>query len=392
MPWEATSPVQQRQQFIDEYMKQESSVAELSRRFGISRKTAYKWIERFLSGCELSDRSRRPHSNPRAVREELVDAIVAARKQRPRWGPRKLREVFRRAHPGAELPSVSTFALILSRNGLVVPRKRRRRTPPSTQPLSHVDEANRLWCIDFKGDFLVGRTRCYPLTVMDAHTRYLLACVALPNTRASGVKRALVDVFRQFGLPHAIRSDNGSPFASRAPAGLSELSAWWMKLGIRHERIEPGKPQQNGRHERMHLTLKLDTAMPPRGSLRAQQRAFDRFRREYNELRPHEALGDRTPADFYQPSVLVLPEPSWGKDFVYPEDFEPVRVRKPGTLRWNDRSVFVSSTLRHELLGLRRCRNSWDVYFGPTLLGSLRTSNKKLAFMSQSEPSPMSSE
>ena len=392
MPWKATSPVHQRQQFIDEYMKQESSVAELARQFGISRKTAYKWIDRFLSGCELTDRSRRPHSSPSAVRDELVDAIVTARKQRPRWGPKKLREVLKRAHPGVELPSVSTFAMIFSRHGLVTPRRRRKRTPPSAEPLSHVDEANRLWCIDFKGDFLVGRTRCYPLTVMDAHTRYLLACVALPNTRAPGVKRALVDVFRQFGLPRAIRSDNGSPFASRAPAGLSELSAWWLKLGIRHERIEPGKPQQNGRHERMHLTLKLDTATPPRSSLRAQQRAFDRFRREYNEIRPHEALSNRTPADFYRPSPRTLPEPNWGKDFVYAEEFESVRVRKPGTLRWNDRSVFVSSTLRHELLGLRRCRNSWDVFFGPILLGSLRTSNKKLTFVGQAEPSPMSSE
>jgi transposase InsO family protein len=375
--------MQQRQKFIDEYMRHEDSVADLARRFGISRKTAYKWIERFLSGCELVDRSRRPHSTPNAVRAEIEDAIVAARRQRPRWGPKKLRAALQRANPHVVLPSVSTFALIFKRNGLVVPRRRRSRTPPSTAPLSHVTSCNALWCIDFKGDFVVGRKRCYPLTVMDAHTRYLLACVALPNTRAIGVRRALLEVFRQFGLPQAIRSDNGSPFASRGPAGLSELSAWWLKLGIRHERIEPGKPQQNGRHERMHLTLKLDTATPPSASLRAQRRAFDRFRREYNELRPHEALANHVPADFYAPSLRTLPEPYWGKDFSYPDDFEVVRVRKPGTLHWNNRAVFVTSVLRHELVGLQRRRGSWHVHFGPVRLGSLQTSKERITFTRQ---------
>jgi transposase InsO family protein len=199
-------------------------------------------------------------------------------------------------------------------------------------------EPNALWCIDFKGDFLVGRRRCYPLTVMDAYSRFLLGCVALPNTRVGGVRKAMRSLFDTFGLPVAIRSDNGGPFASKAPAGLSELSTWWLKLGIRHERIEPGKPQQNGRHERMHRTLKLETAMPPSSSMRAQQRAFDRFRLEYNEQRPHEALGQRFPAEFYQRSHRVLPQPYWGRDFDYPEQFETARVRKSGSLPWNDRS------------------------------------------------------
>jgi putative transposase len=372
--------VQQRQKFIDEYMRQEESVSELARRFEISRKTAYKWIGRFVAGCELTDRSRRPHSSPRAVRTEIEDFIVAARKLKPRWGPRKLRAALQRGNPKAELPSVGTFALIFKRNGLVVPRRRRHRTPPSSWPLSHAKAPNALWCIDFKGDFLVGKSRCYPLTVTDAFSRYLIACVALTNTRAAGVRRALLEVFDQFGLPEAIRSDNGSPFASRAPAGLSELSAWWLKLGIRHERIEPGKPQQNGRHERMHLTLKADTAMPPCGSRRAQQRAFEHFRREFNELRPHEALHNRVPADFYERSKRMLPEPSWGRDFSYPDDFELVRVRKLGTLRWNGRSTLISSALRHELLGLQRRSKQWNIYFGPLLLGSLTTTRRKIIF------------
>lgn len=260
--------MEQRKQFIDEYMRGESSMSELARRFGVSRKTHYKWVARYLSTSTLEDQSRKPHHSPRAVAARVEDAIIAARRERPRSGPKKLRASLARANPGVELPSTSTFALILYRNGLITPRRRRRRTPPSTRPLSHATAPNKVWCMDFKGDFLVGKRRCYPLTVMDAY--YLIVCVALPSTRAPAVKRALRRAFDDFGLPDAIRSDNGAPFASRAPCGLSELSAWWAKLGIVHERIEPGKPQQNGRHERMHLTLKLDTASPPSSSNRAQ--------------------------------------------------------------------------------------------------------------------------
>jgi transposase InsO family protein len=372
LPWKDLSLVQQRKAFVDEYLKQLDSVSELCRRFSVSRKTAYKWIDRFLAGCELTDRSRRPHSSPSATAATLEEAIVAARKDRPRWGPKKLRAMLLRAHPGIELPSISTFAAIFKRHGLVVPRRRRRRTPPSSNPLSGATHPNALWCIDFKGDFLVGKSRCYPLTVTDAHSRFLLGCIALPNTRFAGVQRALVTLFQTFGLPDAIRSDNGSPFASKAPAGLSELSAWWLKLGIRHERIEPGKPQQNGRHERMHLTLKVATASPPASSRKAQQRSFDRFRLEYNEQRPHEALGQRFPADFYCRSSRVLPEPYWGRDFNYPAEYERSRVRNSGHLAWNDRSVFISAALKHQWLGLEwQTNGSWRVFFCNLPIGTL---------------------
>jgi putative transposase len=372
----------QRKQLVEAYMAGEENMAELCRRFGVSRKTAYKWVDRYLGGCELEDRSRRPHRSPNAVPAWVEDSIVAARKSKPRWGPKKLRTVLARANPGVELPSLSTFALIFKRNGLVVPRRRRRRTPPSRGPLAHATKPNALWCIDFKGDFPVGRTRCYPLTITDAYSRYLLACVALTNTSAPGVLRALRTVFDQFGLPDAIRSDNGSPFASKAPCGLSELSCWWLKLGIRHERIEPGKPQQNARHERMHLTLKLDTAMPPCSSLRIQQRAFDRFRAEYNEQRPHEALGLRVPAEFYERSVRRLPDPHWGHDFRYPEHFETLRVNKTGTICWNRSTVLVSTVLRHELLGLDwNTTGNWDVFFGTLHLGTLRRRRGRLQFL-----------
>jgi putative transposase len=309
LPWKESSPVTERERFIDEYMRKEHSVAELCRRFGISRKTAYKWISRYLCGCELGDRSRRPNSSPRATSEWLEDAIVQSRKQRPRWGPKKLRAALAKANPGAVLPSVSTFALIFARNGLVIPRRKRRRTPPSSTPFGAVAAPNDLWCVDFKGQFQVGIRRCYPLTIMDAYSRYLIAVVGLRNTRMVPARRILEQVFAEFGLPKAIRSDNGVPFACKGLAGLTQLSAWWLKLGIRHERIEPGCPEQNGRHERMHLTLKQATASPPCTSMRKQQRAFDHFRKEYNDERPHEALGMDVPAQHYERSDRELPDP-----------------------------------------------------------------------------------
>jgi transposase InsO family protein len=391
LPWKETSPVKQRKEFIDACIAEEGSMAELCRRFSVSRKTGYKWLSRFMGGCELVDRSRRPKTTPKAVSEALEEAIVGSRKLRPTWGPRKLRAALQRANPGVELPSVTTFALIFKRNGLIVPRRRKRRTTPSTLPLAHATAPNKLWCIDFKGDFVVGNARCYPLTITDAFSRYLLACVALPNTRGTGVRRAMREVFEAYGLPDAIRSDNGSPFASRAPCGLSEVSIWWWRLGIRHERIEPGKPQQNGRHERMHLTLKRETAAPPERSKRAQQRAFDHFRAEYNEVRPHEALDNAVPADFYERSLRTMPEPYWGREFVYPEDYEVVDVRKSGCFYWNERSVMVSAALSHQRLGLSWREGDWDVFFGPLRIGVLtRGRGGRAKFVRIEDVSPMS--
>jgi len=362
----------ERKKFIDDYLSGEYSVSELCRRYGISRKTGYKWIQRYLEGCELEDRSSRPHRSPKAVPGWIEDAIVRARKQKPRWGPRKLRDALLLANPGAELPSVSTFASIFRRNGLVRPRRRKRSIPPYSAPLAHATAPNAVWCIDFKGHFAVGATRCHPLTITDAYSRYLIACVGMGRPDGDRVRRAMVQVFDEFGLPEAIRSDNGTPFASKGPAGLSRLSAWWCRLGIRHERIEPGKPQQNGRHERMHLTLKQETASPPRSSLRAQQRAFDRFRKEYNHDRPHEALGGDVPAHHYERSPRRLPEPYWGRPFRYPEHFEAAQVSKLGYLSWNDRSAFVSSALAHETLGLDWLDAfRWNVYFCSLHLGTL---------------------
>jgi transposase InsO family protein len=224
--------VKQRKEFIDACIAEAGSMSELCRRFSVSRKTGYKWLHRYMGGCELDDRSRRPKVSPKAVSEWIEASIVAARKMRPTWGPRKLRASLQRSNPGLELPSVTTFALIFKRNGLIVPRRRKRRTTPSAQPLLHATGPNSLWCIDFKGDFLVGKARCYPLTITDAFSRYLIACVALPNTRFSGVFRAMVDVFDAFGLPAAIRSDNGSPCHLVRAIRRHPFAALCRELGI----------------------------------------------------------------------------------------------------------------------------------------------------------------
>lgn len=381
----------ERKRFIDEYLTGEFTVTELCGRYGISRKTGHKWIRRFMDHCELGDRSSRPHRSPKAVPAWIEDAIVQARRQKPRWGPRKLRDALRRLNPRAELPSVSTFALIFRRNGLIRPKRRRRKTPPFSAPLAHAKAPNQVWCIDFKGHFAVGTTRCHPLTITDAFSRYLIACVALNRPDGQGVRKVMQQVFDEFGLPDAIRSDNGTPFASTGLAGLSEVSAWWWKLGIRHERIQPGKPQQNGRHERMHLTLAQETAWPPRANLKAQQRAFDRFRKEYNDDRPHEALGGNVPADYYEPSKRTLPDPPWGRDFLYPDELEIAQVSKLGYLQWNGRSAYVSSALAHEKLGLDwQDRRSWKVYFGRMLLGTLRRGPRGALRFTATAPSPTS--
>jgi len=392
--------MKERMRFVREHERGAESVASLCRRFGISRKTGYKWLRRYYvdGGCvdRMADRSRRPHRHPTRTAEALEAAIVEARKARPRWGPKKLRAWFGRQRPDLALPAVSTFAKILRRHGLVAPRRRRLRTPPVQGPFGSIGGPNALWCVDFKGHFAVGATRCHPLTVMDAHSRYLVACVGLRRPDATQVRRAFERIFEEFGLPDAIRTDNGPPFATPSTGGLSRLSAWWMKLGIRHERIAPGRPDQNGRLERMHRTLKQETAAPPCSGLAAQQRAFDRFRHEYNDLRPHEALGQEIPAAFYQRSRRPLPIPSWGRDFGYPAELETARSDKHGVLRWRNQPLPVSAALRHELLGLKPTGpDRWAVHFGSLRIGRIDRkprSRFRLRFVRDEKVSPMSVE
>ena len=372
MPWKETCQVQERLKLIMEIEKGEKPIALLCREYQISRQTAYKWLARHRQDpCALSleDQSRRPLHHPDELDGERVDLIARARRTWPHWGPRKLRIKLRDVWPDQKLPSASTIGRVLKRIGLTHPRKRRRRTPPYTHPFAKCRAPNQLWCIDFKGQFRTGDgSVCYPLTITDAFSRFLLRCQIVGQPDTAETRWVLESAFREYGLPQAIRSDNGPPFASTGLGGLTELSAWLIRLGIRLERIEPGKPQQNGRHERMHLTLKRETASPARHSLAAQQRAFDRFRSEFNQQRPHEALGFATPASVYAPSARLFPE-RLGRE-LYPFDVERALVDKHGFIRWAERRVRIGAALRHELVELRPAsRKRWAISFGPVLLG-----------------------
>jgi transposase InsO family protein len=361
----------QRIQFVLERRSGDVSMAALCRVFGISRETGYKWLRRYAEVGELAkltERSRRPKSHPSATPVPIQRLVVQARRQHPHWGPRKLRAWLIRR--GVDVPAASTIGGILKRAGLVAPRRRRRRATPSTQPFSACTAPNQVWCIDFKGEFRTGDGEwCIPLTITDAFSRFIICCVAVAATDAPTVRRILIRIFRDFGLPDAFRSDNGPPFASTGPAGLSKLSAGWLKLAIRHERIEPGKPQQNGRHERMHLTLKRETASPPAPTLVAQQRRFDRFRHEFNFERPHEALDNATPASIYAPSARALPPLI--ASFQYPF-CESRLVDDTGAIRWGRRRVFIGNALVNEVVGVQRVGEHYlEILFGPITLGIL---------------------
>jgi transposase InsO family protein len=377
--------MEQRKEFVEAAVRGEHSFTELCRRYGISRKNGYKWLNRHLielavpgGKTSFADRSRRPHNSPMAISAEVEAAIVDVRKQRPHWGPKKLRIVLAKQCPELELPSESTFAAVLKRNGLVRPRRKRTKSTPYTAPLGHAQHPNAVWAIDFKGDFAIGRTRCYPLTITDSYSRFIIAIVALTSTKTNVVKRALQRVFDEYGLPEAIRSDNGSPFSSRGVAGLSTLSVWWHKLGIRHERIDPGHPEQNGRHERMHRDLKRETASPPATTVPKQQRLFDQFRARFNQERPHEALDQRTPHEFYEISSRRLPVPWWGKDFEYDQEAEALRVSKDGYIATHRGAFFLSTTLAHELVEIDWYEaNRARVLFGAMNLGELVAKAKR---------------
>jgi putative transposase len=379
MPWTETRVADERTRFVVDCETEDGSMAEVCRRYGISRKTGYKWLARWL--CEgpggLVNRSRAPRCHPNLVSAEQVQAILEERDRRG-WGPKKLRVLLMRRHPEVGWPAISTMEQILKDHGRVAPRKKRRRVPPQTQPLAHCTGPNAVWCCDFKGHFLTGEgQRCNPLTISDAFSRYLLRCQGLAKTDGESARPIFECAFREHGLPWAIRSDNGSPFASRAVGGLSRLSLWWIKLGIVPERIEPGHPEQNGRHERMHLTLEQATARPPARTARKQQQRFDGFRQEYNYERPHEALGMQTPASLYEPSPRGYParEP----EVAYPDGWPVRKVHVRGGFFWKHQPIFLSEVLAGESVGLEPVDGRyWRVYFGPVWLGAFDSHRREM--------------
>lgn len=373
MPWSQTSPMDQKTQFIADYLRDCLSITELCDLYTVSRKTGYKWIERYLErGPQgLEDRSRRPQSSPNHTPEQIVQALLELRRRHPTWGARKLLTILAQREPRWALPHRSTVCDILSRHGMVPKRRQRRAIGHPGKPTSLILAPNDLWCADYKGQF---KTRdglyCYPLTVTDGYSRFLLQCQGLFSTSVADAKPVFRRLFKEYGLPLRIRTDNGVPFATNTLARLSTLSAWWVRLGVMPELIEPGKPQQNGRHERMHRTLKAETTRPAAGSLAAQQRKFNRFRREFNFERPHEALDMHTPASYYSASVRSMPDRI--PPLEYPDRFEVRYVSYNGGMRWRKDWVNVSIVCAGEYVGLEEIDNGiWNVYFGSMKLGRL---------------------
>lgn len=366
----------QREEFVTLVHQRRHPITELCVAFGISEKTGHKWLSRFrhegISG--LADRSHVPHLAPHQISPRLRRSIVAAREKHPTWGPRKLRAILSRNSPEVVWPAPSTIGELLLREGMVHSTRRRRRAPlgaPLDSGLTVARSPNDVWTTDFKGEFRLGPgPYCYPLTVLDAQSRYLLGCRALLSTAGVTAKVVFSRLFERFGMPGVIRSDNGSPFASATALGrLSRLSVWWIRLGIRPERIAPGHPQQNGQHERMHKTLKAEATRPPSASLRDQQSRFDRFRREYNTLRPHEALGQREPASLYTTSPRVFP--AHLNPIEYPAHLEVRRVGNDGMIAWKGRYLWLTKALSGEDVSLDETgEDSWTISFGPLTLGT----------------------
>lgn len=359
MAWKQTCAVEERFRFIEDYRSEHWTVADLCRRYGVSRETGYKWLERYEAEgwAGLQDRSRAPERHPNEVIAEVAEAVLEMRRDHAHWGAAKLRARLQREAPEIAWPAPSTIGELLKREGLTAPRRKRRKAAPTQNPLADCTQPNQVWCADFKGWFLCqDGSRCDPLTITDAHSRYLLRCQALEGMDERRARAVMEAAFREYGLPERMRKDNREPFASVGIAGLSSLSVWWMQLGIRPERIQPGKPQQNGRHERMHRTLKQATAHPPAANLRAQQRAFDRFRHEYNEERPHQALEMRPPADFYQPSCRTFPSRLSEPD--YCGEWNVRSVGPCGTMRWKNQKLFVGKVLAGQLIGLQPVSDS----------------------------------
>ena len=371
--------MKERLRMIDEYLSGERTVSELAREYGVSRKSVYKWIERYESkGWKgLADLSRAPLRHPNSLSAEKEGEILAWKNKRPLWGAPKIHAKLQEL---PDCPSESTVSNVLRRHGLTHKVRRRRRAVPSEQPFAECEAANEVWCADFKGWFSTSDgARCDPLTISDAHTRYLLKCQATGGTTGVlAVKPLFIATFREFGMPLAIRTDNGTPFASTGLGGLTALSVWWVRLGIRLERILPGHPQQNGRHERMHRTLKEATAKPPRANLNLQQKAFDDFRIEYNEHRPHEALGQKPPATLYVPSSVDYPErlpPQRG----YPMEWRTRSVREAGQIKWKGRNVMISKALWGQEIGLKPIADGlWKIYFEDLELGELDERQRRI--------------
>ena len=380
MPWQELSPVDLRVRFISEYLSGLFTMTDLTAQYGISRKTGYKWLERYQAAGPgaLADRSRRPHAHPAATDTKVVDALLAVRQRHPRWGAKKLLGIVRPQDPARAWPSRSTVCDLLRRHGYIVPRRRRRSVPHGSHALAPITRPNATWTTDFKGEF---RTRdgayCYPLTLRDGFSRYVLRCDALLSRNVVATRHRFERAFAEFGLPDRIRSDNGGPFAGPGLGRLSRLNVWWIRLGIVPERIALGHPEQNGSHEQFHAVLKAETTRPPAATASAQQRRFARFCREYNDVRPHESLGDRPPATFYEPSPRPLPARLPALE--YAGHLEVRRVSTCGAMSWRGAAVFLTEVLAGEYVALEEVDDGvWTLYLGAIPLARFHERTRQL--------------
>jgi putative transposase len=380
MPWSETNAMEQRIQFIQDWLKRTHGVSDLCALYGISRKSGYKWIDRYMhDGPDWAmDRSHEAAVVHNKTPPEVEQALMDMRLLHRTWGARKLLHQVGLAQPQLRLPHESTVCEMLTRNGLIVAKPRRRAIGHPGRPSSVVSGPNDCWSADFKGQFRTADgVYCYPLTATDNYSRYLLECKALAGTLLEPTKAAFTRLFKEYGLPRRIRTDNGVPFAAATLGRLSRLSVWWLKLGVLPELIEPGKPQQNGRHERMHKTLKDETTKPPAGNSRAQQRKLNTFRQEFNEVRPHEALDMHTPAQLHTVSLRRMPDKLLPME--YPDRFEVRLVSGNGGIRWRKQWVNVTSALIGEYVGLEPIDDGlWDVYFGVKKIGRLHERHMRI--------------
>jgi transposase InsO family protein len=362
----------QRDEFITDVETGLFTMTELADAYGVSRRTAYKWVNRHaVEGfAGLRDRSRRPHQSPTATDADVIEQLIALRTAHPRWGPKKLLPVLARRHPRMMWPSCATASAILKRHGLVAPpRAGRRRHADAPTGRAPITAPNDVWTTDFKGEFRTGdRVYCYPFTLRDGFSRFVLRCDALADCSHEPTRACFARAFATYGLPRRIRSDNGSPFAGPGVARLSRLAVWWIRLGIVPERIAPGHPEQNGSHEQFHAVLKVATTRPPAPHRRAQQRRFARFCHEYNHERPHEALRNESPASWYTPSPRPLP--AHVPPVHYPSHAEVKRVADNGHVSWRGTAFFLSKALSREDVAFEETDDGiWTVSFATILLG-----------------------
>lgn len=379
MPWRESCAMDERVGFLGDWLGGEMSRTEVCELYGISRKTGYKWARRYeaCGPAGLAERSPAPLEHGRATAAQLVEKIVDLRRARPTWGPRKIVAKLAMLHPDLAWPSHSTTHEILKRAGLVPGRRLLRRPPAYPGALAIAQEPNHVWAVDHKGWTVLGDGgRCEPLTLADTYSRFLLAASAGSSIRADQARPVLERAFRTYGLPRVIRSDNGQPFASTGVTGLTRLSVWWIKLGIHPERIAPGRPQQNGRLERLHRTL-LEALRPAAPTRSAQARRLNAFRHDYNHERPHEALGQVPPARFYAPSPRQMPRRLDDPD--YPAGMITRRVRPNGEIRLLGSSVHISSALAGEGIGVEQTEQGWRVWFYREPIGLLDHRGQKLS-------------